>query len=184
MKCKQVLVILFLLFINSFLVLGEANTIASANHSNFSVIKVGSLYDSWTIEEQKNAIHFKNSHKAYRKAIAITNDDSNVGELQWSTKDDFGGLVPSYKLALSEARLVKDSVLDKMHPQMKINFRKRFQKSAELMLEYFDTVETPNINLVSRAHHLHNGWVDFWNSNKKQIKIRTYREKKPWEFWR
>ena len=58
MKYKQVLVIPFLLFINSFLVLGEANTIASANHSNFSVIKVGWLYDSWTIEEQKNAIHF------------------------------------------------------------------------------------------------------------------------------
>jgi hypothetical protein len=154
--------------------------IAPQNVACFSVIKVGSLWDSWTIEEQKNATHFTNAEKAYRKAVAITNDVT-LGKLQYSDSDEFKGLIRNYKLAASEARMVKDSVLDKIHPQMKINFRTKFQKAAELMVQ---SLETRDMNSQIRGVQLHGAWVDWWNSNKKQIKIRTYKEKKAWEFWK
>jgi hypothetical protein len=154
---------------------------APQNVASFSVIKVGSLWDSWTIEEQKNAIHFTNADKAYIRAVAIMNDDRTLGKLQFSDGEEFKGLLRNYKLAASEARMVKDSVLDKIHPQMKINFRTKFQKAAELMVQ---SLETRDMNSQIRGVQLHGAWVDWWNSNKKQIKIRTYKEKKAWEFWK
>ncbi len=146
---------------------------------SFSIVKVGSRYDSWTIEEQKNAVHFMNADKARRKATAILNDRSDLYKLQFDS--DYGGMLTYLKLAVSEARLVHNNVLDKIHPQMKINFRLRFQKSCELMIKFF---ETKDMKFQLQSMHLHNEWVDFWNRNKKDIKIRTYKEKKAWEFWK
>jgi hypothetical protein len=129
--------------------------------------------DSWTEEEKKNATHFMNSLKAYNNANAKINE-GNGGLI---TPNDSDQIVGYFEEALAEARLVQDSVLDKAHPQLKINFRDKFQKSAELMVEFFKTNE---FNLQVRSSQLYDSWGYWLGASRSQIKIKTYKGKKGW----
>ena len=126
---------------------------------------------NWTNEEKANIEHFLKSGDASRKAVRISNVRvSNYGNsvLIEIPPDEAKQIIELTNLALREAKLVSDDVLAKAHPQLPRKFRDLYQKSLELQVINF---KTGDFEKEVEAGKLHDLWVDWFNANKKQIKI-------------
>lgn len=130
---------------------------------------------SWTEEEMKNIEHFYRSQEADLAAVDIDNRigfsiSSEAGSFNFrkareSDIESYFQILKYKEIALQEAELVKDSVLDKAHPELREHFRKEYQRGLELQLTKNDVTA----GLMGSA--LHNQWVDWVNTHKHEIKI-------------
>jgi len=119
---------------------------------------------NWTDEEKANIEHFHKSGEASRKAVRIINSGSSGAISSNETKQ----IIRLTNLALSEAKLVRDDVLAKAHPQLPKKYRTLYQRSLELQVINF---KIGNFKKEVEAGKLHDSWVDWININKGQVKI-------------
>jgi len=122
--------------------------------------------NNWTEEEIKNTSHFLVSLEANRAATRIINKALPLPRIVSET--DIQEIIRLQKAALREAKLVKDSVLEKAHPELREHFRYEYQKGIELMIE---SVEAGNAAAQITGSTLLDQWVDWLNSNRKEIRI-------------
>ena len=73
-----------------------------------------------------------------------------------------------YHRALAEARLVRDDVLDKIHPELKNSYRLYFQKGAELRISAWTNGKTYD---EIQGSALMDSWGDWFEKNRSNIKI-------------
>ena len=131
---------------------------------SFMVVSVASCGQKWTQEEKENANHFLNS----LSLVIEAHSNSNKGDPGEMSKRDFEQTLSLYRRALSEANLVRDEVLDKMHPELKSNFRMHFQKGAELRISAWANRKTYDEIQGSALMDL---WGDWFEKNRSNIKI-------------
>jgi hypothetical protein len=119
----------------------------------------------WTDEEKSNIQHFFASGEASKKAVRISNSGKAYSIVP---APEMVEIIKLTKVALSEAKLVRNDVLKKAHPDLPEKYRQLYQKSLELQLSGFTSGE---ILKEIQAGKLHDSWVDWINSNNKKIKI-------------
>lgn len=129
------------------------------------LIGCGNSGKKWTNEEKDNIEHFLKSGEASRAAVRISNSGDPYKVVPKVEMDKINDL---RYLALSEAKLVRDDVLAKAHPDLPKKFRNLYQKSLELRIE---NVKNGNFKLELKGSKLHDSWVDWINANNKKIKI-------------
>jgi hypothetical protein len=120
---------------------------------------------SWTDEELDNLEHFFRSAEADQEAVRIGNQGPAFSAIP---EEDVQQMLEHLKLALREAKLIKDSVLDKAHPELREHFRDQYQKSLELKIK---NLEDGDVTAEIIGSTLHDQWVDWINAHNKEIKI-------------
>ena len=110
----------------------------------------------WTDEDKQNIHHFFASQRADKAAMAVSNRGSSVEILRLLQE------------ALHHALLLRDEVLAKAHPELPKKFRDLYQSSLELMIRAFQYRDN---SASFRSSQLHDQWVDWFNANKRKIKI-------------
>lgn len=128
------------------------------------VLSASSCVQQWTQEEKENAEHFL---KSLSLVIEETSYSNKKGPGIVSTQD-FAKHISSYQHAFDEANLVRDDVLDKIHPELKSNYRMYFQKGAELIINAWTNQK--NYNEI-QGLALMDSWGDWYEKNRSNIKI-------------
>jgi hypothetical protein len=128
------------------------------------VVRVSSCVQQWTQEEKENAEHFLKSLSLVIEAHA----NSNKGGPGVMSTQDFEKHISLYQRAFDEANLVRDDVLDKIHPELKNNYRMYFQKGAELRISA--GTSSKNYDEI-QGSALMDSWGDWFEKNRSNIKI-------------
>ncbi len=128
------------------------------------VVSVLSCVQQWTQEEKENAKHFLNSLSLVIEAHTNSNKE---GPGVMSTQD-FAKHISLYQRAFDEAKLVRDDILDKIHPELRNNYRMYFQKGAELRIGAWTNGN--NYDEI-QGSALMDSWGDWYEKNQGNIKI-------------
>ena len=83
------------------------------------------------------------------------------------------------QLALEEARMVRDSLLDKAHPQLKDHFRSQYQKGLELILKSYQVPSVTDLGAPSESQidlqaagvKLLKQWAAWLNTHEREIRM-------------
>jgi hypothetical protein len=124
------------------------------------------LFQDWSVEDRENSEHLFLSIHADLESIRLSNERT-FPQLTQNVQQE---ILQLKKNALQEARLVKDNVLNKVHPELRENFRKLYEKGLELRLLNLEqgggNPDAENQGLV-----LHDKWADWFNANRDRINI-------------
>jgi hypothetical protein len=118
----------------------------------------------WSDDEKKNVNHFYVSDNADREATSLVNSTLN-GRVSPATIEH---ILRLKKTALSHARQLKDTVLDKAHPEMREPYRQLYQRSLELQIT---SIEQNDAKPGITGSILHDQWIDWFNDHNRKIKI-------------
>ena len=113
----------------------------------------------WSAEERENLGHLFASQRANGRVADIVSTGGRE-----VAPEAVREIVAVNTEALSEARLVRDDVLKKLHPALPLAFRQLYVRSLELFLESF---EEESDTKASRSATLHAEWVAWWEENRK-----------------
>jgi hypothetical protein len=128
------------------------------------LISAVSCVQQWTPEEKGNAEHFVKSLSLILEAHS--NPNKRIpGEI---ARQDFDKIVSLYQDAFKEADLVRDKVLDKIHPELKNNYRLYFQKGVELRISAWTNGKTYD---EIQGSALMDSWGDWFEKNRNNLKI-------------
>lgn len=114
---------------------------------------------TWSAEERENLGHLFASQRANQRVADIVSTGGRE-----VAPEAVGEIVALNTEALSEARLVRDDVLKKLHPALPLAFRQLYVRSLELFVESF---EEESDTKSSRSATLHAEWVAWWEENRK-----------------
>ncbi len=128
------------------------------------VVSVASSGQKWTQEEKKNAEYFMKS----LRLVIETHSISNKGGPGVISYEEFFKSLSLYHRALRESNLVRDDVLDKIHPELKKNYRLYFRKGIELRINARTNRKTYDEIQGSALMDL---WEDWYEKNRSNIKI-------------
>jgi hypothetical protein len=128
------------------------------------VLLPSDLPDRWTEEEIANAQHIFASHEANMQASQMRNS----GGPGLVAPDEAAKWTELSRTALSHAQQVRDDVLAKAHPEMPSHFRLEYQRSLNLLL---DALASRDNAKSLQATMLHDRWVDWWNLNRREIRV-------------
>jgi hypothetical protein len=123
---------------------------------------------SWSDVEKQNAMHFHLSMNASRAATKLTNLGSAYSTIPQSEIVEMQRLM---KIALQEAQLVQDVILDKAFPGMSKPFREKYQRSLELKLRAAEEDYLSAVPYEIKGTTLYNEWVDWINAHNSEIQI-------------
>lgn len=129
---------------------------------------------AWSSDEIENSKHYYRSLEANQRAAElIKKNDPDVPQ--------FGiEKVNKYQMAaLSEAKLVQDSVLDKAHPELKSHFRSEYQRGLDSILASYGVAVSAEsaapsrdqIDLQVTGVRLLKQWNDWLNAHDREIRI-------------
>lgn len=124
------------------------------------------LFKNWSPEDHANSRHFILSIQSDLESIRLSNERKSPQ----LTPDALREMIQLKKTALREAQTVNDSVLDKMHPDLRQNFRDLYQKGLELRLMNLEQ-SGGNKLAESQGLILHNKWSDWFNDNRDRINV-------------
>lgn len=102
--------------------------------------------------------------KANKLAIRM----SNAGGAGLVSEEEETKLIELNLMALEHAAKVSDGVLAKAHPDLPSHYRNEYQRSLELFIEAY--AEENNAKSIQYSI-LHDQWVDWFNANKKDIRL-------------
>lgn len=148
----------------------------STRHSSWTLLKFvlalswllaacGDPRASWTAQDKENIAHFFASQKADLAAVRLANSGVAFSMMSETERTE---LLRLKRLALSEAKLLKDEVLSKANRDLPQRFRELYQRSLELRLQ---NLEIGDIKAELEGSALHDQWVDWYNANRSAIKI-------------
>ncbi len=108
----------------------------------------------WKDTEEGRSHHIALSYEAIRKAESIfakkTPDNF--------TSSDLKDVVTALEQALSYAELVPDDVLDRIHPQMNVQFRQNYQTALVKMLNGFKNRDQNSAIAGSKLYEKYRTW--------------------------
>lgn len=139
-----------------------------------SLMGACSKWPEWSADEKENSKHFFLSLEASRKATQLAGK-GNPDAPQLGIDE-----INRYqKAALSEAKLVQDSVLEKAHPELKEHFRSEYQKGLELIAKSYDVASSSKSGAPSSAQidlqvfgvALLKRWTGWWNAHESEIRV-------------
>ncbi len=123
-----------------------------------------SSQSEWTPEEKLNFKHFINAQKADAAAVLLSNSGVPNSATSPNTANEKLQLM---KKALGEARIIRDDVLAKAHPDLPEHFRRELQRSLELQIR---NLEVGDASAEMEGSRLHYKWIYWINSHKSEIK--------------
>ena len=118
----------------------------------------------WSEGEKENAGHFVQALSHSLQAIRISNA-SGSGVI---TDAELREIIRLNKAALHEAALVRDDVLDKIHPELRRYFKEDWQRGVELVTR---NLEVGDLSLEVRGQALLDRWADWYSANRAGIQI-------------
>lgn len=121
--------------------------------------------DIWSSEDKASYIHYRNSQEANKKTTKILNKGDAYRQV---SQDDLSMMREYMRTALSEAKMVNDTFLDKVHPEFQKLYRQEYQKSLELRII---NLEEMNVSAEIEGQSLYNTWVDWFNSHKRELQF-------------
>ena len=128
----------------------------------------------WSTDERENSRHFFLSLEASQKAKQWTRAP-NPDTPQFGVEE-----INKYQgIALREARLVKDAVLDKAHQDLRQHFRAEYQQGLELIQKSYAVASSPGsgapssdqIRLQAAGVKLLRQWADWFQAHRSDIKF-------------
>lgn len=120
---------------------------------------------NWSVEEKANGRHFFQSLEARQAATRLSNQGSPYSKLN---ENDRKQLIQLLGTALEEARLVRDDVLVKAHPELKQHFRSEYQKGLELQKK---NLEEGDARAEIEGSVLDDRFGDWLAANRNEIRI-------------
>ncbi len=129
---------------------------------------------SWSQEDKQNAGHFVRSMRAFGEAVEFMDrhfDPRNpLRRADRSESLKLHGLLTE---ALAEARVVRDEVLAKAHPDLPRVVKERYIPFLELFIRMIETPRTdPGVEAMrARGVALMGQWQDWWTANVKQVRF-------------
>ena len=125
----------------------------------------GRLGETWTDSEISTARLVLSALGENRAATDISNSGVAFSRL---SQADATVMVSHYVKALEFAEGVTDPVLDKIHPEFKQHWNGEFEEGLRLQIRLFERGDVP---AGLRGSTLADQFTDWWNSNKRDIKI-------------
>lgn len=128
----------------------------------------------WSTDDKENSKHFLLSLEASQKAARRAHKaDPDVPQLSVEEINKY------QRIALSEARLVKDAVLDKAHPELKKHFRSEYQRGLEFILKSYDVASSSEsgapsndqISLQASGVALLGRWTSWFDAHHREFKF-------------
>lgn len=127
----------------------------------------------WSDADRESAQHYVRSLEANDKAALIMRR-GDPDTPQFGVQE-----INKYqRTALHEAQLVSDSVLDKVHPELRAHFRSEYQKGLELILESYEAAaSTSSPPLKTQIERQASGvallsqWKAWLEAHRSEIKI-------------
>lgn len=129
------------------------------------VAACGDPVASWSLEDKENIRHFFASQMADLDAVRLSNAGASYSIMSEAERNEFVRLV---RVALSEAKLLRDEVLAKANRDLPKQFRTLYQQSLELRLR---NLELGDITAEIKGSALHDQWVGWFNANKSVIRV-------------
>ena len=129
------------------------------------VAACGDPVASWSLEDKENIRHFFASQMADLDAVRLSNAGASYSIMSEAERNEFVRLV---RVALSEAKLLRDEVLAKANRDLPKQFRTLYQQSLELRLR---NLELGDITAEIKGSALHDQWVEWFNANKSVIRV-------------
>lgn len=121
----------------------------------------------WTEGEKENARYIIMSMEEVNKATIISNKQRPFSTSP-SDSPDIIRIVQHTEKAYEYAKVVTDSVLDKAHPDLRSHWRGEHQEGLRLILKSW---EESDFQAQIMGKLLRSRFGDWWNQNKKQIRI-------------
>lgn len=109
----------------------------------------------WKDTEEGKSHHIALSYEAVRKAEAIFSEKTPDN----FTSSDLKDVVTALEQALSYAELVPDDVLDRIHPQMNMQFRQNYQTALVKMLNGFKNRDQNSAIEGSKLYEKYRTWA-------------------------
>ena len=129
------------------------------------VAACGDPVASWNLEDKENIRHFFASQMADLDAVRLSNAGASYSIMSEAERNEFVRLV---RVALSEAKLLRDEVLAKANRDLPKQFRTLYHQSLELRLR---NLELGDITAEIKGSALHDQWVEWFNANKSVIRV-------------
>ena len=124
-----------------------------------------SEFSQWTEYDITNGKHFLSSIQADLESIELSIQRFNSSRPMSEIKAE---CLELKQTALSEAKLVDDSMLRKAHPDLPAQFRTLYQRGLELRIS---NLKSPNKDAELKGMALHDKWADWFNENSARIII-------------
>jgi hypothetical protein len=124
------------------------------------------LFKNWSPEDRANSRHFLLSIQSDLESIRLSNERKSPQP----APDALREIIQLKETALREAQTVNDSVLDKIHPDLRQNFRDFYQRGLELRLMNLEQ-DGRNPAAESQGLTLHNKWADWFNDNRDRMNV-------------
>lgn len=127
----------------------------------------------WSDQERNLSQHFHDSLAASQAATELINCEPPVGQTFMIGAEE---ILAFQKAALREAKQVPDTVLDKAHPQLRQHFREEYERYLEAHIRSIERgmagapIEE-QMALQVEGGDLHDRWVDWLNSNRRDIQM-------------
>ncbi len=119
----------------------------------------------WSTEDKENFTHYINSAEADIAAAELRNQGQPFVEI---SSEVVGEMLRLKRLALAEARLVSDDILEKALAGLSGPYRQLYQPSLELQIR---NLEIGDIAAEVEGSRLHDQWVNWITPRQLQIRV-------------
>ena len=130
-----------------------------------SAVAVLSCSDAdWSRADKENAVHFIKAVTYSVQAIQI-NNASGPGVVSQAHIDQ---ILRLNKAALAEAAMVRDDILDRVHPELRQHFREEWQRGLQLVNR---NLQFGDVQAEVEGQRLLDKWGTWYMSNLRDIRI-------------
>ena len=120
---------------------------------------------AWTEEDRACFQHYRNSKKACDEAIRLV---TAVGDISKLDEQQSQSMINALQLSSSEANLVKDSFLAKVHPEMQQKYTEGYKNGLQMILIGLQTKSNMDVLGGSFSYNEFARWI---KNNRKNIKL-------------
>lgn len=120
----------------------------------------------WTRDKRENAVHFIEALNSVMAATEISNR-SGAGVV---SEEKMSEIIALWDEALRHADLVRDEVLDLIHPELTFRFRNQFEPGVRLRLQNAQSPEG-DFSAEVEGGRLISSWGDWFTQVRRNLRI-------------
>ena len=125
--------------------------------------QASSPVSEWSASDKENAAHFTYALETAQHSLRASSKGGTV-----LTEADRIEILKYWHEAVNEARAVNDTVLNKIHPELRPHLRDEFQQGLELRIK---SLEESNAVAGFEASQLMDLWADWYIAHQREIRI-------------